>query len=233
MLCDVFEVTPPAGFPDHPHRGFETVTYLLEGAIAHEDFGGNKGLIGPGYVKLYLSIMFLPKLITLSHYSDVQWMTAGRGVVHAEMPASKMPSRGIQLWINLAREYKMIEPAYQDLKDSDIPRANPEPGVEVKIIAGESFGIKSSVFTRTPTMIMDFKLEKEKKVEQKIPKGYQGFIYVLNGTGYFGGNQFKGEEHNTLFLDDDNGDYIPVEARDKDLRFMLFAGKPLEVNLIA
>ncbi|CAB4408994.1 unnamed protein product [Rhizophagus irregularis] len=80
-----------AGFPDHPHRGFETVTYLLEGAIAHEDFGGNKG--------------------------DVQWMTAGRGIVHAEMPASNMPSRRIQLWINLSREHKMIEPAYQDLKD--------------------------------------------------------------------------------------------------------------------
>ena len=104
-------------------------------------------------------------------------MTAGRGVVHAEMPASKMPSRGIQLWINLAREYKMIEPAYQDLKDSDIPTAKPEPGIEVKIIAGESFGVKSSVFTRTPTMIMDFKLEKGKKVDQKIPKNYQGFIF--------------------------------------------------------
>jgi len=157
-------------------------------------------------------------------------MTAGRGVVHAEMPASRLPSRGIQLWINLAREYKMIEPTYQGLKDSDIPRAKPEPGIEVKIIAGESFGVKSSVFTRTPTMFMDFKLEKGKKVEQRIPKDYQGFIYVLTGNGYFGGNQFKGEEHHALFLEDDFGEIISVEAKDTDLRFMLFAGKPLKVN---
>jgi redox-sensitive bicupin YhaK (pirin superfamily) len=158
-------------------------------------------------------------------------MTAGRGIVHAEMPASNTPSRGIQLWINLAREYKMIEPAYQDLKDYDIPRAKPEPGIEVKIIAGESFGVKSSVFTRTPTMILDFKLEKGKKIVQTIPKDHQGFIYVLNGIGYFGGNQFKGEEHSALFLDD-NGDHISVDAKDGDLRFVLFTGKPLKVNII-
>ncbi|CAG8590759.1 42_t:CDS:2 [Funneliformis caledonium] len=211
LMCDIFEVVPPAGFPDHPHRGFETVSYLLEGAIAHEDFVGNVGLIGPG---------------------DVQWMTAGRGVVHAEMPASKTPCRGIQLWINLAREFKMIEPSYQDLKDSEIPRAKPEPGIEVKIIAGESFGVKSTVFTRTPTMFMDFKLEKGKRVEQKIPKDYSGFIYVLSGNGYFGGNQFKGEEHHALFLENDNGDYLPIEAKDTDLRFMLFAGKPLKEPVV-
>src|SRR5581483_5468586 len=81
--------------------------------------------------------------LTLLRHSGVQRMTAGRGVVHAEMPASKMPSRGLQLWVNLAREYKMIEPDYQDLKDSGIPRAKPEPGVEIKVIAGESFGVKS------------------------------------------------------------------------------------------
>ncbi|CAG8725499.1 15491_t:CDS:2 [Dentiscutata erythropus] len=210
LMCDIFEVSPPAGFPDHPHRGFETVTYMLEGINAHEDFAGNKGLIKPG---------------------GIQWMTAGRGIVHAEMPVTK--SKGIQLWINLSAKDKMIEPSFQNLKDEEIKKANPEEGIEVKIIAGSSFGVKSDVFTRTPTMMLDFKLSKGKKIEQEIPKDYQGFIYVWEGSGYFGENRFKGQESYALFLDNNNGDYLPVDAADNDVRFMLFAGQPLKEPVVS
>ncbi|CAG8503614.1 14126_t:CDS:2, partial [Racocetra fulgida] len=165
LMCDIFEVSPPAGFPDHPHRGFETVTYMLEGTSAHEDFAGNKGLIEPG--------------------------------------------------------------------DEKIPRANPEEGIEVKVIAGSSFGVKSDVFTRTPTMMLDFKLSKGKKIEQEIPKDYQGFIYVWKGNAYFGGNRFKGQESYALFLDGNNGDFLPVDAADDDVRFMLFAGQPLKEPIVS
>ncbi|CAG8535826.1 6344_t:CDS:2 [Acaulospora morrowiae] len=204
LMCDLFEVSPPAGFPDHPHRGFETVTYMLEGTTAHEDFEGNKGLIGPG---------------------DVQWMTAGRGIIHSEMPVTK--SKGIQLWVNLSSKDKKIAPSYQDLKSSQIPIATPDSGVEVKVIAGTSHGITSKIFTRTPTMLMDFKLSKGKSVVQDIPIDFQGFIFVLEGSGYFGGNSFKGNENHALYFENNGGDHINVEAKDEDVRFMLIAGKPL------
>lgn len=101
LMLDYFKVRLPAGFPDHPHRGFETVTYMKQGRIFHEDFKGHKGVIGPG---------------------DIQWMTAGKGIVHAEMPASKdEDSIGLQLWLNLRANEKMIEPRYQELTSDQIP----------------------------------------------------------------------------------------------------------------
>ncbi|CAG8715287.1 12048_t:CDS:2, partial [Racocetra persica] len=213
LMCDIFEVSPPAGFPDHPHRGFETVTYMLEGYI---------------YVYLYLEMGTETRNYKLR---GIQWMTAGRGIVHAEMPITK--SKGIQLWINLSAKNKMIEPSFQNLSDEKIPRANPEEEIEVKVIAGSSFGVKSNVFTRTPTMMLDFKLSKGKKVEQEIPKDYQGFIYVWEGSAYFGGNRFNGQENYALFLDGNNGDYLPVDAADDNVRFMLFAGQPLKEPIVS
>uniref|UniRef100_A0A1I8F379 Pirin n=1 Tax=Macrostomum lignano TaxID=282301 RepID=A0A1I8F379_9PLAT len=133
LLLDEFRGSAPAGFPDHPHRGFETVTYVLEGAVRHEDFLGNQGVIRPG---------------------DLQWMTAGRGIVHCEMPHGEVECRGLQLWVNLPRTDKMCEPAYQDLRSSDIPSRS-QGGVTVRVIAGESLGAKSPVFTRTPTLYLD------------------------------------------------------------------------------
>uniref|UniRef100_A0A2N9HWX2 Pirin-like protein n=1 Tax=Fagus sylvatica TaxID=28930 RepID=A0A2N9HWX2_FAGSY len=121
LMLDNFSVTHPAGFPDHPHRGFETVTYMLQGGITHQDFAGHKGTIGVG---------------------DVQWMTAGRGIIHSEMPVGEGTSNGLQLWINLSSKDKMVEPRYQELLCKDIERAEKE-GVEVRIIAGESMGVRS------------------------------------------------------------------------------------------
>ncbi|CAG8475039.1 8395_t:CDS:2 [Ambispora leptoticha] len=210
LMCDFATVSQPAGFPDHPHRGFETVTYILEGAIAHEDFAGHKGIIEAG---------------------DIQWMTAGRGIVHAEMPAPS--ASALQIWVNLASTEKMCEPAYQELSNDSIPRATPEEGITIKVIAGESHGIKSSVFTRTPTMIMDFSLAANKKVEQPVPKGWNGFVCVIEGSGFFGADRFLGKANHALFLDEENqGEYFSAETGDESVRFMLFAGKPLEEPIV-
>jgi hypothetical protein len=108
ISLDEFEFSPPAGFSDHPHRGFENVTYMLEGGLSYDDFSGHKGTINAG---------------------DVQWMTAGRGVVHAEMPAGQGVQRGLNLWLNLASEDKMVAPRYQELASHDIPTAEKDGGV--------------------------------------------------------------------------------------------------------
>ncbi|KAG0237419.1 hypothetical protein BGW42_000995 [Actinomortierella wolfii] len=207
LMLDEFNVDKNGGFPDHPHRGFETVTYMLKGSFQHEDFAGHRGKIGPG---------------------DLQWMTAGRGIVHSEMPVkTETPAHGLQLWINLPRDQKLCEPQYQELKDEDIPRANPSPGVVIKVIAGHSNGVKSPVYTRTPTMYLDFRMEKHQKASTEIPEDFQGFIYTLSGTVYIGDNHFKGEPHHTLTLSHDGKEVIRFETRDEDAHFVVIAGQPL------
>ncbi|KAE9450579.1 hypothetical protein C3L33_17515, partial [Rhododendron williamsianum] len=161
LMLDEFTVSPPAGFPDHPHRGFETVTYMLQGAFTHQDFAGHKGTIRTG---------------------DVQWMTAGRGIIHSEMPAGDGVQRGLQLWINLASKDKMIEPRYQELLSEDIARAEKD-GVEVRVIAGEAMGVQSPVYTRTPTMYLDFTLKPGAQLHQSIPESWNSFVYLIEGEG--------------------------------------------------
>ncbi|XP_036768819.2 pirin isoform X1 [Manis pentadactyla] len=149
LLFDEFKGGRPGGFPDHPHRGFETVSYLLEGgSMAHEDFCGHIGQMNPG---------------------DLQWMTAGRGIVHAEMPCSEEPAHGLQLWVNLRSSEKMVEPQYQELKSQEIPKPS-QDGVTVAVISGEALGVKSKIYTRTPTLYLDFKLDQGAKHSQPIPK---------------------------------------------------------------
>ncbi|CAH1267727.1 Hypp3782 [Branchiostoma lanceolatum] len=185
LLLDEFKVRKPAGFPDHPHRGFETATYMLRGQTRHEDFMGHKGRIGPG---------------------DLQWMTAGRGIVHCEMPGDETESHGLQLWINLKKADKMMEPAYQELLSKDIPKPSKD-GVTVAVIAGESLGVKSKVYTRTPTMYLDFKLEPRAKYTQAVPKGWNGFVYVLSGHVHLGpeDKQTVGKPHHTMVMSDGEG----------------------------
>nr|XP_024358108.1 pirin-like protein isoform X2 [Physcomitrium patens] len=184
LLLDYFEASGPAGFPDHPHRGFETVTYML------------------------------------------QWMTAGRGIVHSEMPSPVGVQRGLQLWVNLAGKDKMIEPNYQELKAKDIPRIEKD-GVEVVIIAGESFGVKSPVYTRTPTMYLDFYLQPGASLHQAIPEGWNAFTFVLKGSMVFGKEDAPpiGPSH-TVVLSDGDG----LSAWNKGTepaQFVLVGGKPL------
>ncbi|KAG9322886.1 hypothetical protein KVV02_002395 [Mortierella alpina] len=212
LMLDEFIGDGTGGFPDHPHRGFETVTYMIEGQSQHEDFAGHKGIIGPG---------------------DVQWMTAGRGIVHSEMPVkSQSRSHGLQLWINLPKEHKMCEPQYQELLDNQIPRATPQEGVVVKVIAGESHGAKSKVYTRTPTMYLDYKMDKNKTVEQSIPSSFTGFIYMLKGTAYIGDKEFQGKAHHTLTFSEDGAEMIKIKTKDEDAHFVVIAGEPLKEPIV-
>ncbi|KAL6636525.1 hypothetical protein ACP70R_024097 [Stipagrostis hirtigluma subsp. patula] len=205
LMLDEFSVSKPAGFPDHPHRGFETVTYMLEGAFTHQDFAGHKGTIRAG---------------------DVQWMTAGRGIVHSEMPAADGVQKGLQLWINLSSKDKMIEPRYQELQSKDISRAEKD-GVEVKIIAGEAFGVRSPVYTRTPTMFMDFTMQPGSQLHQPIPEGWNAFVYIIDGEGVFGREKASPiSAHHCIVLGP--GDGLSVWNKSgAPLRFALVAGQPL------
>ncbi|KAF9943376.1 hypothetical protein BGZ67_000056 [Mortierella alpina] len=190
----------------------DTVTYMIEGQSQHEDFAGHKGIIGSG---------------------DVQWMTAGRGIVHSEMPVkSQSRSHGLQLWINLPKEHKMCEPQYQELLDNQIPRATPQAGVVVKVIAGESHGAKSKVYTRTPTMYLDYKMDKNKTVEQSIPSSFTGFIYMLKGTAYIGDKEFQGKAHHTLTFSVDGAEMIKIKTKDEDAHFVVIAGEPLKEPIV-
>eukprot|EP00357_Protocruzia_adherens_P003998 CAMPEP_0114985770 /NCGR_PEP_ID=MMETSP0216-20121206/8054_1 /TAXON_ID=223996 /ORGANISM="Protocruzia adherens, Strain Boccale" /LENGTH=297 /DNA_ID=CAMNT_0002348129 /DNA_START=131 /DNA_END=1024 /DNA_ORIENTATION=- len=205
LMLDHFRVKLPSGFPDHPHRGFETVTYQLHGETHHEDFKGNYGKITPG---------------------DVQWMTAGKGIVHAEIPGSfDEESIGLQLWVNLAAKDKFCEPRYQDMLGDTIPVAEKE-GVKVKIIAGSSMGVGSSTFTKTPTVYLDVTMEPNSQFTQKINAGWNTAVYILSGSVDVGDKtltklQFavmeKGESDSTLLL---------KTGTDK-VRAIVLSGQPL------
>lgn len=210
LLLDHFSVIPPAGFPDHPHRGFETVTYMMQGGITHQDFAGHKGTI---------------------HAGDVQWMTAGRGIIHSEMPAESGDNTGLQLWINLSSKDKMIEPRYQELLNEDIKSAEKD-GVAVKIIAGESMGVRSPVYTRTPTMYLDLTLQPGAKFVQDIPESWNAFVYIMEGEGVFGtADSSSVSAYHVLVLGPGEG--LSVWNRSsKTLRFVLIAGQPLNEPVV-
>uniref|UniRef100_H2Z502 Pirin n=1 Tax=Ciona savignyi TaxID=51511 RepID=H2Z502_CIOSA len=195
------------GFPDHPHRGFETVSYVLNGAVEHEDFCGHRGIIREG---------------------DIQWMTAGRGVVHSEMPYSDEEVWVMQLWVNLKSTHKMCEPAYQELHSKDIPKAN-KNGVKVAVISGEALGVKSKVYTRTPTSYLDFTLDPGSRHVQSIPEGWTTFVYTLLGTAYIAGEEISAH-HIVVFGD---GDSVLLENRSNEqTRFLLIAGEPINEPVV-
>ncbi|OVA08672.1 Pirin [Macleaya cordata] len=206
----MFAVSDPAGFPDHPHRGFETVTYMLQGAFTHQDFAGHKGTIRTG---------------------DVQWMTAGRGIIHSEMPAGQGTQRGLQLWINLSARDKMNEPRYQELRREDIEKVERD-GVEVRVIAGEAMGVRSSVDTITPTMYLDFTLIPGAQVHQSIPDSWNSFVYVVEGEGTFGSwNSSPVTAHIALVLG--LGDGLSVWNKSSEpLKFVLIGGQPLNEPIV-
>ncbi|XP_051768108.1 pirin isoform X1 [Ctenopharyngodon idella] len=211
LMLDEFCIAKPAGFPDHPHRGFETVTYLLSGVIAHEDSCGHSGKLEPG---------------------DLQWMTAGRGVIHAEMPVSDGHIHGLQLWVNLKSADKMVEPQYQELKSKEIPKPSKD-GVTVSVISGEALGVKSKVYTRTPTMYLDFMLKEGAKHLQPVPKGWTAFIYTLAGSLCTGPDDDLRtiEPHHTVVLED--GECIRIENKAaEESHFVLIAGAPINEPVV-
>ncbi|KAH9617909.1 hypothetical protein KSS87_022890 [Heliosperma pusillum] len=211
LVLDEFSVSAPAGFPDHPHRGFETVTYMLQGSVTHEDFEGHKGTIDAG---------------------GLQWMTAGRGIVHSEMPAASGVQKGLQLWVNLSSKHKMIEPRYQEMQSKDIAEIE-KNGVKVRVIAGEALGIKSPIQTITPTMFLDFTLQPGAKLEQPVPKSWNSFVYVLEGEGIFGNSRSSPTlSHHLLLLGLGDGLLAWNKSSTKALRFVLVGGEPLDEPVV-
>ncbi|KFK35160.1 hypothetical protein AALP_AA5G246800 [Arabis alpina] len=201
-----FTFSLSAGFPDHPHRGFESVTYMFQGGIIHNDLKGHNGTIRAG---------------------DVQWLTSGRGIIHSEMPEEEF-NNGLQLWINLPSNDKMIEPKYKVLSSLDIPRAE-EKGVEVKVIAGDSMGIQSLVYTRTPTLFLDFTLKPGSQTHQVVPESWNAFAYIIEGDeGVFGSlNSSAISAHHVVVFGP--GDLVSVwnKSTSRPLRFLLIAGEPI------
>jgi redox-sensitive bicupin YhaK (pirin superfamily) len=206
------------GFPDHPHRGFETVTYLLEGKFEHKDSQGHTGIINSG---------------------DVQWMTAGSGVIHSELPEKEFSKyggklHGFQLWVNLPKSNKMMKPRYQEIPRSKIPTVTTEDGnVIVKLIAGESLGSKAVVDTITPIMYMHFKLESGSSIVQPIPKEYNVFAYIIKGKGIVernNNNNNKIIERGNLVIFDKYGKEVYIKAvKDSKipLELLLIGGIPI------
>lgn len=220
LMLDHFRIPPGAGFPDHPHRGQETITYLLKGGVDHEDFAGNKGTIGPG---------------------DLQFMTAGKGIMHAEMPVQTEDINvGMQLWVDLPENLKACEPRYRDLRAGEIPIAKTDDGkVEVKVISGKSLGVESlKDLAYTPVWLLDVTLQPGGKLEQELPQGWNAFAYTLEGAVTFtDGSKPAGETitpyHNVVF--EQGGDQVTAHVEDgasDPARFIIFAGQPLDQNIV-
>ena len=230
LLLDDFHNSDPRdflpGFPWHPHRGMETITYLLDGEVDHGDSMGNSGVIAPG---------------------DVQWMTAGSGIVHQEMPR---PGRdggnwGFQLWANLPRSHKMMDPRYRGLTRDEIPQAALDGGVEVRVVCGEAGGVRGPVADIvTDPEYLDVTVPAGASFRHAVKRGHTAFAYVVEGKGYFDQRhdpfaydeippqwldvtrqcQFGPE---TLVLYERRGDAVAITAVDQALRFLLVSGRPI------
>ncbi len=200
------------GAPDHPHRGFETVTYMLEGAFEHKDSHGHQGRIGPG---------------------DVQWMTAGSGVVHSEMPERQFRQaggklHGLQLWVNLPKAEKMMAPRYQEVPSDRIPVAkSPDGKVSVRVIAGEALGVSAVIETRIPILYLHFKLEPGAEITQPVPETENAFAYVLAGEGAFGPEAARAGASQMVMFRKDGDRVVAKNPAAAPLEFLLLAGKPL------
>lgn len=213
LLLDDFHSATPAeyikGFPWHPHRGIETITYLLKGAVEHGDSLGNKGVIYSG---------------------DVQWMTAGSGIIHQEMPKGQEDGLmwGLQLWANLPASQKMMTPRYRDITSDQIPEVILDKGVKIKLVSGEIKGIKGPVqdIVIDPEYL-DVTIPPGVSFTHSVKPGYTVFAYILEGKGYF---DFKrkyivGSENLIIFED---GEELSINTENEGLRFLLISGKPLK-----
>ena len=201
------------GAPDHPHRGFETVTYMLSGGFEHEDSAGNRGTIARG---------------------DVQWMTAGRGVVHSEMPSRHIREHGgrvhgFQIWVNLPAADKMMAPRYQEVPGTRIPEAtSPDGRAHVRVIAGEALGAKAVIDTRTPIAYHDWTLQPGASVVTPVAADHNAFVYVFEGAALIGdpGRTVKDGELALLGPGESVRLAAPADAQ-APARLLLLAGQPL------
>jgi redox-sensitive bicupin YhaK (pirin superfamily) len=210
LLLDEFRSDNPgdyiAGFPEHPHRGFETVTYLIAGRVRHEDNKGHKGLLTAG---------------------SVQWMTAGRGIVHSEMPEQEQGLlQGFQLWVNLPRRSKMTAPRYQEYEPGDIPEAKLADGGRARIIAGRFAGRKGPIdAAATEPLYLDLSLAPGSEVQVPIPTGHAGFAYVFEGIARLGATGTAVPRSSLAVLGD--GGNLTLRADGSTARLLVVAGKPL------
>jgi redox-sensitive bicupin YhaK (pirin superfamily) len=201
------------GAPDHPHRGFETVTYMLAGEFEHEDSAGNRGKIAKG---------------------DVQWMTAGRGVVHSEMPSAHIREHGgrvhgFQIWVNLPAADKMMAPRYQEVPGDRLPEAaTPDGRAHVRVIAGEALGARAVIDTRIPIVYQDWTLEPGASVEQPLAVGHNAFVFVFEGAANIGEPAEAVNEGELGLLGPGESVRLSVPAdATRDARLLLLAGQPL------
>lgn len=210
LMLDAFGSDNPddyiAGFPDHPHRGFETVTYMIAGRMRHRDSAGHEGLLEGG---------------------GVQWMTAGRGVVHSEIPQQEEGvMEGFQLWLNLPGKDKMIAPWYQDFAAADLPRLVTDGGVALTVIAGESHGLTGAVSRGvTEPLYLDIHLPAGKRFSQPLPADHNAFVYVYRGEVSIAGTSVP-KQRMAILANDPLADSVEIEAAD-EARVLLIAGRPL------
>ena len=214
LMLDEFYSDDPndylAGFPSHPHRGFETVTYMLDGHMQHQDSGGNTGDLGPG---------------------DVQWMTAARGIIHSEMPQqSEGRMRGFQLWLNLPGKEKMRPAAYRDISSKEIPVLSFE-NVEVRLIAGKLKDKTAPISGgSTDPYYFDVHLAPGAVFEAPVPAGHNAFIYVYEGEARVGEEKKALPDRAAGLLSD--GSEVKISAGDKGARVLVLAGKPLREPVV-
>ncbi|GAA5974525.1 hypothetical protein JCM11641_002075 [Rhodosporidiobolus odoratus] len=227
LMLDNFKVSEGAGFPDHPHRGMTTLTYMLEGEFEHEDFKGHKGRIGPG---------------------DLQFMIAGKGIMHSEMPIhgdGRKDPFGLQLWIDLPKQHKMVEASYQERRADEVSAAHPSPNTTVKVICGECDGsadegvIKGNVRPLGGCWFTDWQFgAKGEKGFQRIPKGWNAFVYTLEGNTLVGPSDAPScqtiKQYHTAVLSNVDGETgIELEAASEGgARLVVVAGEPLDQEIV-
>lgn len=210
LMLDAFGSDKPgdyiAGFPEHPHRGFETVSYMIAGSMRHKDSAGNEGLVTDG---------------------GVQWMTAGRGVAHSEMPEQTDGlMEGFQLWLNLPAKDKMTAPWYRDIPREEIPRFETDSGATVQVIAGESHGVAGAVQrAHTEPLYLDVELAANATFEQRLPPGHNAFIYVFRGQVVVDEKNVP-QSRMAILANDEGADGVRIVAAQPS-RLILIAGRPL------
>lgn len=216
LMLDNFKSDDPedyiAGFPSHPHRGFETITYMITGRMRHKDSAGNEGLLENG---------------------GVQWMTAASGVIHSEIPEQEEGEmEGFQLWLNLPAKDKMNEPWYQDFQNADLPKFVTENGTEVTVIAGESNGIKGAVTREvTEPTYLDIHLPAGASFSHNIPANHNAFVLVYRGSASIEGKQIP-VKNMAILKNDPNADGVTLEAGSEETKVILITGRPLNEPIV-
>lgn len=200
-------------FGMHPHRGIETVTYIIDGKLEHLDNKTGGGELNPG---------------------DVQWMTAGKGIIHTEDPAEGQTVHSLQLWVNLPSDKKMTEPRYQNMLAKNMPLRQ-EDGATIRVFSGSSKGVAADTKNHVPVTMVEMVIETGATVTQDLPGSYNGFLYIVEGKGTFGSGNTEGKKGQVLWLERATGfekSEVMIHATDK-MRVLLYAGQPIEEKVVA